>query len=132
MRALLAVERLDGVGTLRELRIGEVRLRILGQGREVTAAFLWLEKRRALRLDVVSPNSAGVLGLSGPAEDALTARVVVTMPEGSPPDYRARLTLVSGGASLPKPARRRARAASFSRSPGSSTARWKSPLRRIR
>ncbi len=82
----------------------EVRLLERATGRPVTADYLSVERRRLLRLDLVAPNSSGLLGLHGPPETRLGVRVTALPVDALVPrDYTARLSLSRDGTPVGEP-----------------------------
>jgi hypothetical protein len=76
----------------------EVGLERKADGAMLTSEFYSLQRRAILRVDVVEPNSAGVLGLAGALEPALRARVTLApLAPGRRRDYAATLTVLRHG-----------------------------------
>ena len=76
----------------------EVSLVSRTDGRPVTSAYLWIEKKQLLSLSVLHPNPAGVVGV-GPERDERVVLRVTILPQtgGKARAYRARLTPLSEG-----------------------------------
>lgn len=96
----------DGVGEIvvpaEKLPFGEYPIELglatKADKRPITSDFFFVHKKRPMRMDIVSPNSAGALGVGPEKHERVTVRVTVERQDANETHtYQARLSLLSAG-----------------------------------